>query len=260
MKKDLKDVTFLILIRLDSIQRLENILVVTERLLYYFDTNIIIYEADDHNNYILESLLNWKVVYKFIEDKDPVLHKTKYYNVMTKEVNTPIVSIWDADTVIDKIQIEDAISRLRNDEADVAYPYNGQFLDIPEIIKKLYWKKKDVRILHRNKPKMELLYNLPLVGGAVFMNREKYIEAGLENEKHYGWSNDDFDRYYRFMNLNYRIYRTKGCLYHLSHPRGDNSQFRSRITKEISESELAITKNSLGEVVKNNTKFWKKSK
>ena len=50
MRIDLTDVTFLILIRLDSIQRLENVKVVTDSLLKYFDTNIYVLEADSYDN------------------------------------------------------------------------------------------------------------------------------------------------------------------------------------------------------------------
>ncbi|GHU91936.1 hypothetical protein FACS1894155_12040 [Bacteroidia bacterium] len=78
MKINLTDLTFLILVRLDSIQRLENIKMVTDSLLKYFDTNIYVLEADVYNNDILKNQLNRKIRYQFMEDKDPILHKTRY--------------------------------------------------------------------------------------------------------------------------------------------------------------------------------------
>ena len=73
MKTYLQDFTFLILIRIDSVQRLENILAVTEYLAKNFHTQIIVLEADRYNNKILQSLLNRNVRYEFIEDKDPII-------------------------------------------------------------------------------------------------------------------------------------------------------------------------------------------
>jgi hypothetical protein len=101
MKTNLTDVTFLFLIRLDSIQRLENILIVIEKLNNYFYTNINVCESASYNNGILKKMLNTKTNYLFVEDKDPVLHKTKYFNQMTQCVKTPFLAIWDADIVIE---------------------------------------------------------------------------------------------------------------------------------------------------------------
>lgn len=94
MKTYLQDFTFLILIRIDSVQRLENILAVTEYLAKNFHTQIIVLEADRYNNKILQSLLNRNVRYEFIEDKDPILYKTKYFNQLARNIDTPFFSIW----------------------------------------------------------------------------------------------------------------------------------------------------------------------
>lgn len=252
-KTDLNDITFLILIRLDSLDRLENILAVTDYLCRYFDTHIFVVEAARMNNGILKSLLKKNIRYEFIEDKDPVLYKTKYFNAMTREVATPLIAIWDADVICEKKYIEDAVAHLRESKADVVLPYNGQCLNTSLILRELFLKKRDVRILNRNKDKMDLLHNRPLVGGAVMVNKEKYIYAGMESEKYYGWGDDDFDRYRRFSNLNFNIYRTENCLYHLSHARNQNSGFNSMLNKSISKRELhKITNSSMDEILSNN--------
>lgn len=243
MKTDLRDVTFLILIRLDSVQRLENILTVTDRLCYYFDTNIIVREIASYNNGILKALLKRKIHYEFIEDKDPILYKTKHINQMILSVNTPYLAIWDADIIPDKKAIIECLDQLNHKKVDVTYPYNEICLDIPEIFKSLYFAKKDIRLLFRHLNKMERLYPHALVGGAVIMNKEKYIQAGGENEKHYGWGNDDFDRYYRFVGLNYKIYKVNTSLFHLSHSRGENSSYQNSFFKKISKEEINRIKN-----------------
>jgi hypothetical protein len=192
---------------------------------------------------VLARLLNKKINYKFIKDIDPVLYKTKYINLMAKGVDTPYISIWDIDIVIDTKVIIEAVMKLRN-EYDITYPYNGMCFEVPPIIKSMYLSRMDIRLLYRQMGKMELLYERMLVGGAIFMNKQKYIYCGMENEKHYGWGNDDFDRYYRFNTYKLNIYRVNAPLFHLYHPRMNNSGFRTPFHIQKTMSELMYTKNS----------------
>ncbi|GHU83025.1 hypothetical protein FACS189415_4510 [Bacteroidia bacterium] len=244
MKTDLKDVTFFILIRLDSIQRLENIIAVTNYLCRFFETNLVVWEASSYNNGILKSLLNRNVIYKFIEDKDPVLHKTKYYNQILLETETPFFSIWDADAISDKKHIEEAVTLLRSEEADVVYPYKGVFLETESIIRELFLKKNSISVLNRNQNKMNSLYERILYGGALIINTEKFKHVGMDNEIFYGWGDEDFERYYRFRILNLKINRINNYLFHLSHPRGMNSKYRSSICEYLSIGAFLKTQNS----------------
>lgn len=244
MKTALPDFTFLLLIRIDSIQRLENIRAVTDHLTRNFDTRIVVLEADRYNNKMLQSLLNRKVQYEFIEDKDPVLYKTKYFNRLAESLTTPFFSIWDADMIASPKQISETVLQLRNGAADVAYPYSGFCYETSEIIRRLYLIKKDTRVLMRHRNKMKQLYDKEHPGGAVMMNTVFFLNTGMENEKYYGWGHDDFDRYYRWKGLKAKMYRHPGFLYHLAHPRNVNSSFRSKDHTEISFAELNKTHNS----------------
>lgn len=252
MKSNLKDITFIIAVRLDSIQRLENTLNVVNQICKYFDTNVIVAEIADFCNGFLRSLLPFKVTYLFIEDKDFIFYRTKYFNQLSLQVTTPIIGLWDADVVIDKRAILEAIDSMRTHYVDIAYPYNGQFFETSEIMRKYYLETKDIRVLYRNTAKLNYLYNHPMVGGAIFVNREKYINAGMENEKHYGWGNDDFDRFYRFIALDYKVYRVNVPLFHLCHPRGVNSLYRSNIFAQLSIGEKNKIENSSKEEIESN--------
>ncbi len=241
MKKDLTDTVFLILVRLDSIQRLENTITITSMLVSFFDTKIIVVEADVQNNYILKNLLSKKVEYHFIEDRDPVFYRTKLCNSITKNITARFISIWDADIVPDKKRILESIELLRSDKADVVFPYNGFCLDVSPILRMLFLKSPKISLLKRHKQKMSLLYNYPVVGGAFFIDCEKYFLAGMENENYYGWGNEDFDRFARWKNRGFKITRIDEYLFHLSHPRKDNSGYRSTIHAKMSDSELIKT-------------------
>jgi hypothetical protein len=62
LKTKLKDVTFLVLVYLDSIERMENLLASVGFLLKYFDTNVLVWECHSYNNGFLKKLLKKNVV------------------------------------------------------------------------------------------------------------------------------------------------------------------------------------------------------
>lgn len=226
MKINIKYFTFIVPVRVDSIIRIENLLMSIQYLLKNFETNITVLEASDYNNGILQKLLDKKVEYVFFEDKDPIFYRTKYLNIMTIKSTTPYVGIWDADVIIPKDQIIDSVEKIRNC-FEIAFPYDGSFFDTSEIIREYYLKHQEVDVLIKNKNKMEKIYGENMGGGAIFVNKNAYILSGMENERYYGWGLEDGDRLERWITLNYRIYRSSGCLFHLTHPRTLNSTYRS---------------------------------
>ena len=50
----------------------------------------------------------------------------------------------------------------------------------------------------------------------------------MKNERHYGWGNEYYDCYNRFTNLGNNVYRFDAPLFHLCHPRKENSSFRPK--------------------------------
>ena len=217
---------FIIPVRLDSVVRLENLILSVQYLLKNFDTHIMVLEAASYSNGIIQKMLGSKIEYLFLEDRDSVFYKTKYLNIMTRRACTPFIGIWDVDVIIPKEQIMDAIEKLRQG-FDVAFPYDGHCYDTSFVIRELYSQNKSIRLLLRNKTKMSLIYGNKVVGGAVFINRDAYIKAGMVNEKFYGWGPEDFELYERLKILGLKIHRSEGPLFHLTHSRGSNSAFRS---------------------------------
>jgi predicted glycosyltransferase involved in capsule biosynthesis len=258
MKIDLLDTTFIIPIRINSIIRLENFLLTIENLESNFDTNIIVVESSYYHNKIIESLINKKYMYLFLENKDPVFYRTYYLNKASSLVETNIIGIWDADVILEPIQIINAVEQIRLKKCDVAYPYDGNFLDISSILRNHFYINRDIEFLKKNKAKMNLLYSsehqADAVGGAFLASTIKYRSAGSENELFYGWGPEDGERYARWEGLGFTIYRSPGCLFHLSHPRDINGgigisvfskKFKNKILKSIAES----TKQELEEFI-----------
>lgn len=227
-KFDLKDITFLILIRLDSIERLENILIITQFLVTNFDTNIDVLECSPYNNGMLEKLLDKEVKYSFLKDRDPILFRTKFINQMAKRAKTPYISVWDADVLFPVNQITGAVELLRKDEADFVIPYEKQALEISGSLRMLYIQENDINTLLDNAMLMKEIYAPNPMGGAFFCSLKLFYEAGMENEKFYGWGMEDCERHYRWKRSGYRIKRETGPLFHLTHPRGANSNNASQ--------------------------------
>ena len=160
-KIDLWDVTFNIILRLDSIERLENIIASITFLNRHFNTNVTVWECSYRDNGFLKKLLdNARVSYVFKQDDDPILFRTHYLNQMIQETTTPIVSIWDTDVIAPVNQIIDAVNLLRLQEADFVYPYDKLFLDTSIIIRNLYLESEDISLLMNNTKKMKQMYQI----------------------------------------------------------------------------------------------------
>ena len=233
MRYDLLDMTFIVPVRIDSVVRLENLIMSVEFLVSHYQTHIHILEAARYSNQLIRRLLpDPSVEYCFQQDKDPVFHRTRWLNQMLLKVKTPLVCVWDADILMNPIQLVEAADQVRSGQFDMAYPYDGDFLDTSDILRAYYWEHRDLSFLERHRGKMNSLYTvkdvLGAVGGAFVANTEKYISVGMENEDFYGWGLEDGERYYRWLSFGCRIYRSTGCLFHLSHPRDMNGQFRSQ--------------------------------
>ena len=233
-KVNLTDVAFLLVARFDSVQRLENALVVSEFLTDTFDTNVYLWEYDGHYNKLYSRLKPKQVVYSFCEDHDPILHRTRCINQMLDATTEPIVAVWDVDVIVPKEQVIEAVKKLR-EGADFAYPYEHYFYDTSEILRNLYIRTKDLGLLHQYRDFMNTMYAPNPVGGVFLARRDSYVNSGKENELFYGWGVEDGERYFRWMKNNNRIERIQGPLYHFTHPRGLNSRIGSQddsITKK----------------------------
>ncbi|MEE4286198.1 MAG: galactosyltransferase-related protein [Mariniphaga sp.] len=221
------ELAFVIPIRLDSIDRIENIISVVSFLFQNGFQNIRLMEGSSFCNGILEKLFGQEIHYTFIEDHDPVFHRTRYINRMVTEATTPYVAVWDTDVVIAPEQVRQAIKLLISGQADFVIPYEKQALDTTPIIRKLFMENGNIKTLVQNRKKMKEMYAPNPLGGAFMVNREAYIKAGMENEDFYGWGMEDGERFYRWQSRGYKIKRVPGPLYHLTHGRGINSMFHN---------------------------------
>jgi len=245
-KVDLKDVTFVIPIKIDSTERKENLHLICDYLLWHFDTNILIGEhcARPLLDPVLFEGSGIKCI--FIQSASELFHKTRVLNILVKAAETPYVCIYDADVLMRREQYMDAVDDLRKNKADVIYPFNGSFLDIDRLYVEQIRNSNMSLYMLSDKNFCILSNNSP--GGAFFIKKESWdsVGGGNENFRSWGWEDNEF--FYRFQRLGLRLKRSPGVIYHVSHPRGINSSPgtpHSIKNKEEYDKVLAMTEEDL---------------
>jgi hypothetical protein len=131
MKIDLTEATFIIPIRIESSDRLRNVITTTAFLLENFETNIIIKEVDNESVFqrdalpILKDILDVdvNVNHIFEQSNDSSFHRQKVLNEMIMESNTDIVVNYDCDALLPIDSYVKAYQSILSGECDVVYPY-----------------------------------------------------------------------------------------------------------------------------------------
>ena len=215
MKRDLKDCTFIIPIRIESEDRLRNVITVLLYLISNFDTNIIVKEVDKHSVFserALPQILEFGedascIRHIFEKSDDPLFLREKILNEMLVETTTKVVVNYDCDVLFEPDVYVEAYRRIMEDECDMVYPYGEgpwQFRvkATDEVVSEFLTQDFNFGILEN----ASWLDNAG-EGWVQFLNRDVYFEGGMENENFMGSAPDDFERRYRFTTLGYRVHR-----------------------------------------------------
>jgi predicted glycosyltransferase involved in capsule biosynthesis len=237
-KIQLEDTTFVIPIRIDCFERLENIGLVLDYLTSVCSTNIIILEADTKRSGIIEDVIRSRAQYVFIEDSDPVFHRTRYLNILAGMVSTDHIAVWDSDVIVHPNQLYSSVNGLRHNDYDFVFPYDGNFLDIGVSHRIKFFENRNIDYLIENKDGMLLPYTSTACGGGFVARLSDYLECGGENENFYGWGQEDGERVERWKILEKKVRRTNGPMFHLYHPRGKNSKYLSEDHRNLQISEF----------------------
>lgn len=218
-KEDLRDVTFTIPVRCEHDDRKNNLELVVCFLQKYFHTNIIIAEQDLTPKLQFMSKF---CQYRFFQSGKREFERTKLLNTMAHMAQTPIIVNYDTDVLFDPEQIIAAVKNIRSGEVDGCYPYDGRFVRIDR--KNFTELQKTISI--------EPLINIPIkehereqvsYGGAIFWDKESFLQGGMENQNMVSYGPEDYERYDRFTKLGYKVGRVPGVLYHINHFVGPNS-------------------------------------
>jgi len=233
-KIDLSQATFIIPLKIDSDDRIRNIITVVCFLLKIFDTNIVVKEVDENQlfkDYALPQISEFleddikNLNYIFEKSNNSVFHRMEIINEMISQSNTKIIVNYDCDVLLKPETYQKSYDMILNNFYDVVYPYGfgnfqKQIFADDEIITEFLNKNFDFNILEKKHQPYPAEY-----GHVQFFNRESYISAGMENENFVSWSPEDKERFFRFTTLGYNVGRIDDYVYHLEHSRGQNSDY-----------------------------------
>jgi len=217
--KDLKnDLTVLIAAKVEHEDRLRNIKFTLGYLRHHFDLNIIISEQDTESK-LKDVCEEFDCRHIFIET-DEFFNRQRGVNLAAREATTPVIAHYDADILLRPQQIVGAVEAIKSGQAQMVYPYNGHFYDVPEKYFDIINETKDLRNVNLDDC---TLFNPHSVGGVVMFDREHYWKCGGANEafKSVGYEDNEINR--RFTVLGTKIARTDWPLWHLTHARGETS-------------------------------------
>lgn len=210
------EVDILIPLYVDHPDRIWNLYFVVDKLKSFGFSNIYIRNYTDDDN--IRFTLNWddSVYYSHYHLKDfDNFNKMQCINEMVDMCDSKYLAIWDVDVIFPKSNLLQTLELLKNG-ADVVYPYDGRFYNVPKT------KFEDLDEGQINLDECEL-WNPNSFGGAVFFNRDSFIEGGKCNPNFKNVGFDDNEIEMRFRRLGYNIQRANGPLLHLEHFRSETS-------------------------------------
>jgi len=257
MMTDLKNTTFIVPLRIDTGDRLRNVIITTSYLLYHFDTNVLIKEVDSERRFetyalpVIKRLVDTDNLTHIFEEEtrtDDSFHRTKVLNDMIMMSNTDIVVNYDTDIILPLSTYSKSIIML-NEGYDLVYPYRfGNYGERKVVLDFKIETQEDINNFQDNKIMKEFIesnYNCEYFndkyfdyeshqglgwaeyGMVQFFNRQVYIDGYLENEGFIAYAPEDVERHHRWKTLGYNIGRVDNYAYHLEHERTQNSWYHN---------------------------------
>lgn len=217
------ELTIVIPVRMDSKEREENLRAILPYLISYTYATILVMEVDEEQKFFLKNT-DKRIKYYFQKDTDVIFHYTRYRNELLIRSETNIVAIWDADVFLTVSQLKAGIEWVKKG-VTMCIPYDGRaFYLSPE--DSINARKNLYRYINNCEEESLIpLLGRSSVGGVFIINKQRYLQAGGENENIYGWGPEDAERVKRMEILEEPVERVSGPLFHLYHPRGINSTF-----------------------------------
>jgi|TARA_E500000305_G_scaffold44875_1_gene34897 hypothetical protein len=285
MKIDLKNTTFIIPLRVDTGDRLRNVVLSTAFLLNKFDTNVIIKEVDSERRFeayclpIIKRIAdttNLRHIFEVETRTDDSFHRTKILNDMVMESTTDVVVNYDTDIILPLTSYTSAVAMLEKDY-DVVYPYRFGKQGERKVKLNFSVRTQDDMNNFENYPESKKFiassnsdsFDIPFdnyfyyphqqgegwaeYGMVQFFNRKVYMDGFLENEGFIAYAPEDVERHHRWKTLGYRIGRVDNYAYHLEHERTQNSWFHNphmQRNNELWEKLKVLDKEQLTEYYK----------
>ena len=231
----LSNTTFIVPLKIESFDRLRNVIVSSIYLLDNTECNLIIQEVDEQSTFAEKALPQIKdcvgedkikrLKHIFEKSTDSVFHRTRILNDMVMMTTTPVVVNYDCDILLPLESYQTCEDWIVSGKYDMVYPYGDgnwqyQIFADDELVSNFINSDYDFSILREKSRIYDAKY-----GFCQFYSTKKYIEGGLENENFIAYGYEDNERFYRFTKLGYNVGRLDAHVYHMEHARTPNSWF-----------------------------------
>lgn len=242
------NITFVYFIRIDTQMRLDNIEYVSKFYQKHMPKakHVFVEETGFKEDHLLaRDVIDVREQDTYIEIPVGIgnqWNKCIGYNTGLLKVETDVVVFNDVDAVIDPTQIRRTGEHIINGDADIMYPYNGEWLCVNNVeLKKRFGKTLDYTVLSRAYPEWIkspldpntaarfvntttpagiLFGHWNSRGGCVMGNTQKVIEGKGYNPNFVGWGYEDDEFPVRMHKLGFvvsRLFGPKLPCWHLTH-------------------------------------------
>ena len=231
----MKDLTYIIPTRIESEDRLKNIITsVTYLLKNIPEAKVIVKEVAEQNTFKFRALPEIKkyveidnLTHIFEQSNDELFYKTRILNDLILLAKTNVICSHDVDVVYPIKSHQAAYDLIKEDKADVVYPYGcGVYqyqVDYPiEVFTSFLESGFDMRVIVPH-----CRTESSTIGWTQFYSKEQVINGGMWNENFLSWGAEDCEFYFRFNALGYRVARVNDWIWHFEHSRSHNSHYHN---------------------------------
>jgi hypothetical protein len=231
------NLSFLMPCRIESEDRLKNVITSVSYLLYHFpECPIIVKEHDAQSVFVdrvvpaIQKLFGKvpdNLQHIFEQSNQQFFHKTRILNDLLVESKTEVVYNYDVDVIYPVSSYHTAYNMITQGGYDAVYPFGcGIYqwaVEYPvELFDKFITSKFDLNLLKSN---CDLQPSV--MGWGQMINRQVYIDSYMWNENFISWGAEDCEYHYRLPALGYRVGRVNDFVYHFNHSRTFNSHYHN---------------------------------
>jgi len=233
----MNDLTFLMPCRIESEDRLKNVITSISYIAHNFpDCQIIIKENDVQSVFqmsavpIIEKIFGKipsNIYHIFEKSENKFFYKTRILNDLLLASKTKIVYNYDVDVVYPISSYLTAYKMIGSGQFDAVYPYGcGIYqwaVDYPvSLFDSFIQSKFDLSVIQ---PNCKLMPSV--MGWGQMISRQVYIDSYMWNENFVSWGAEDCEYYYRLQALGYNVGRVNDVVYHFDHSRTFNSHYHN---------------------------------
>jgi len=233
----MNDLTFLMPCRIESDDRLKNIITVISYIHHNFPECPIIIKENDSESIFQQRVVPTiktpfgyfpeNITHIFEQSTESFFHKTRILNDLVMASNTDIVYNYDIDHLLPVSSYRKAYDMIRSGQFDAVYCYGVgvyQYLvDYPiEAFQNFIKSRFDFKVIE---PGCNI--SPSVMGLGQMIRRQTEIDCYMWNENFLAWGPEDCEFLYRIQVLGAKVGRVNDMCYHLNHYRSFNSHYHN---------------------------------